>query len=52
MRVNSLNSLSIRTVPGGGFGSMGLILTVLCSIGLVSAWQRQRIARQIAEPDG
>src|SRR5260221_7770354 len=48
MRLNALNSLSIRTVLGGGFGSMGLFLAVLCSIFLVSAWQQQRIARQVA----
>jgi methyl-accepting chemotaxis protein len=41
-------SLSIRVLIGGLVGIMGLILSLLCAINLISAWQRYDAAERVA----
>src|SRR5262249_27436998 len=44
-----LGKLSIRTLIGGLVGIMGLILSLLCAINLLDAWQRYGAAERVAE---
>src|SRR3974390_2540622 len=44
-----LGRLSVRVLIGGLVGIMGLALSLLCAVNLVSAWQRYDGSQRVAE---